>query len=178
LKHGRNNLEENRSTRTATWRVGGLAKQAVVSVRTLHYYDEIGLLSPSFHTEAGHRLYGKADIKRLQQIKSLRQLGLSLEEIEEGLARADFWALRAVQLQVRRLREQIAAKQRLCVRFEMIATALAKVCRSLRDRLMAVGNLRGGLTTWHHSCQCLRRLSHLRMPTRAVARGRIWHAAR
>ena len=62
-------------------KVGELAKRTGVSVRTLHYYDEIGLLSPSHRSEAGYRLYSAEDIARLQQIKSLRQLGFRLEEI-------------------------------------------------------------------------------------------------
>jgi hypothetical protein len=53
---------------TAAIKVGDLAKQTGVSVRTLHYYDEIGLLSPSHRTEAGYRLYDEQDIIRLQQI--------------------------------------------------------------------------------------------------------------
>jgi DNA-binding transcriptional MerR regulator len=55
-------------------KVGELAKQTGISVRTLHYYDEIGLLSPSGRTESDYRLYAEADIVRLQQIMSLRQL--------------------------------------------------------------------------------------------------------
>lgn len=51
--------------------VGDLAKQTGVSVRTLHYYNEIGLLSPSGRTESGYRLYATPDIMRLQQIVSL-----------------------------------------------------------------------------------------------------------
>ena len=51
-------------------KVGELAKRAGTSVRTLHYYDEIGLLSPSHHTASGHRLYDANDVARLQQIHS------------------------------------------------------------------------------------------------------------
>ena len=67
-------------------KVGDLAKQTGVSVRTLHYYDEIGLLSPSHRTEVGYRLYSKDDIIRLQQIVSLKQIGFSLEEIRDCLS--------------------------------------------------------------------------------------------
>lgn len=63
------------------WKVGELAEQTGLSVRTLHYYDEIGLLTPSQRTASGHRLYAPGDVIRLQQIKSLRQLGFPLEEI-------------------------------------------------------------------------------------------------
>ena len=59
-------------------KVGELARSSGVSVRTLHYYDEIGLLRPSQQTATGHRLYSRADVVRLQQIRSLRSLGLPL----------------------------------------------------------------------------------------------------
>src|SRR6201988_5498959 len=62
-------------------KVGELAKRTGLTVRTLHHYDEIGLLKPSLHTEAGHRLYTAADVARLQQVLSLRQLGFSLEQV-------------------------------------------------------------------------------------------------
>lgn len=65
-----------------TFRIGEVAKRAGVTVRTLHYYEEIGLLTPSERTSTGHRRYGRAAIERLQQIKSLQQMGLSLAEIE------------------------------------------------------------------------------------------------
>jgi DNA-binding transcriptional MerR regulator len=103
------------------WKVGELARQTGLSVRTLHWYDEIGLLSPSHHTEAGHRLYAAGDLARLQQIKSLRQLGFSLEEIRDCLGRADFSPLHVIELHLARLREQIAAQQRLCDRLEALA---------------------------------------------------------
>lgn len=71
-------------------KVGDLAKQTGVSVRTLHYYDEIGLLSPSQRTQTGYRLYTEDDIIRLQQIVSLRQIGFSLEQIRECLEQSQF----------------------------------------------------------------------------------------
>jgi MerR family transcriptional regulator, thiopeptide resistance regulator len=57
---------------------------AQIRARTLHYYDEIGLLSPSHRSDAGYRLYTTGDVVRLQQIRSLRHLGFSLEEIKLG----------------------------------------------------------------------------------------------
>lgn len=105
-------------------KVGDLAKQTGVSVRTLHYYDEIGLLSPSHRTEAGYRLYGEADIIRLQQIVSLRQLGFSLEQIRECLEQDQFSPQHVVQLHLSQLKEQMALQQQLCVRLEAIATRL------------------------------------------------------
>jgi DNA-binding transcriptional MerR regulator len=56
--------------RPPPWKVGELAKRTGVSVRALHHYDEIGLLSPSHRSEAGYRLYTEIDVARLQQIRS------------------------------------------------------------------------------------------------------------
>ncbi|MEH0824065.1 MULTISPECIES: MerR family transcriptional regulator [unclassified Micromonospora] len=61
--------------------VGQVAKAARVTVRTLHHYDEIGLLSPSGRTAAGYRRYDDADLERLQHIRFYRELGFPLEEI-------------------------------------------------------------------------------------------------
>lgn len=106
--------------RPAAMKVGELAKRTGVSVRTLHHYDEIRLLSPSRRTEAGHRLYADCEIVRLQQIVSLRQLGFSLEEIRECLARPGFSPQRVIDLHLERLREQIEAQLRLCERLEAL----------------------------------------------------------
>jgi len=65
-----------------TLKIGEIAERVGVSVRTLHYYEEIGLLMPTDRTAAGHRLYGAAAIERLQQIRSLQHLGLNLSEID------------------------------------------------------------------------------------------------
>ncbi|WP_328423860.1 MerR family transcriptional regulator [Micromonospora sp. NBC_00389] len=61
--------------------VGQVAKVAGVTVRTLHHYDEIGLLSPSGRTTAGYRRYDDADLERLQLVLYYRELGFPLEEI-------------------------------------------------------------------------------------------------
>src|SRR5918997_4321044 len=96
------------------WKVGELAERAGLSVRTLHYYDEIGLLSPSQRTEAGHRLYTAGDVVRLQQVKSLKHLGFGLEEIRDSLYRPeDFPLRRVVKLHLSRLGGQIDLRQKL-----------------------------------------------------------------
>ncbi len=105
-------------------RVGALAKRTGMSVRTLHHYDAIGVLTPSLRSEAGYRLYTAADIARLQQVKSLRQLGFSLEEVRACLSRDDFSPQRVIAAHLARLREQIAAQQRLCAWLEAIATGM------------------------------------------------------
>jgi DNA-binding transcriptional MerR regulator len=103
------------------WKVGELASRTGLTVRTLHHYDEIGLLKPSLHTEAGYRLYTHADVARLQQVLSLRQLGFALEEIRDCLDRPGFAPLEVIRLHVTRLREQIELRQKLCERLEALA---------------------------------------------------------
>lgn len=61
---------------------GQFAQKASVTARTLRFYDKVGLLSPSEHTEAGHRLYSDEDLWSLQQVLALKFLGFSLEEIK------------------------------------------------------------------------------------------------
>lgn len=63
--------------------VGDVAKVAHVSVRTLHHYDDVGLLQPSGRSEAGYRLYSIEDLERLQQVLFYKELGFGLEEIRE-----------------------------------------------------------------------------------------------
>ncbi len=73
------------------WKIGDLAAATGLTVRTLHHYDEIGLLRPSERTQAGYRLYGEDDVRRLYEIRALRDLGIPLGEIPdaiEGDARA------------------------------------------------------------------------------------------
>jgi DNA-binding transcriptional MerR regulator len=62
-------------------RVGEVARLAKVSVRTLHHYDEIGLLGPSGRTESGYRLYTMDDLAALQQVLFFKELGFSLPDI-------------------------------------------------------------------------------------------------
>ncbi|MEV0091880.1 MerR family transcriptional regulator [Streptomyces sp. NPDC050738] len=64
-----------------TWKVGPLAEASGLTVRTLHHWDTIGLLSPSQRTAGGHREYTEDDAARLYQVLALRSLGLGLESI-------------------------------------------------------------------------------------------------
>lgn len=94
-------------------KVGKLSKLSGISVRTLHYYDGIGLLKPSRRTESGHRIYTDADIARLQQIKSLQGLGFSLDEIQEMLTQQNQTPVRILRRQISLLNNQIDLKIRL-----------------------------------------------------------------
>src|SRR3954451_15655731 len=64
-----------------SYSVGQVAGFAGVTVRTLHHYDEIGLLRPSARSTAGHRRYDDADLDRLQSVLFYRELGFSLDEV-------------------------------------------------------------------------------------------------
>lgn len=74
-----------------------LSNLAGVTVRTLHYYDEIGLLQPTVVQENGYRRYGETAVYQLQQILFYREMGFSLEEIREILQRPNFNLLRALE---------------------------------------------------------------------------------
>jgi DNA-binding transcriptional MerR regulator len=65
----------------SSFTVGQVARLSGVTIRTLHHYDEIGLLRPRGRTEAGYRSYAEADLERLQQILLYRELGFPLDEI-------------------------------------------------------------------------------------------------
>ena len=90
-------MATSHDTLNHTLKVGALATRTGVSVRTLHHYDDIGLLSPSLRTPSGHRLYVVNEIARLQQIQSLRLMGLSLEEIGGLLDSHNFSAQRVIE---------------------------------------------------------------------------------
>lgn len=74
-----------------------LATLAGVSVRTLHVYDEIGLLKPATRTEARYRLYGEKELLRLQQILFYKELDFPLQEISALLDDPDFDLVEALQ---------------------------------------------------------------------------------
>jgi MerR family transcriptional regulator, thiopeptide resistance regulator len=101
-----------------TWRIGELAGQAGVTVRTLHHYDRLGLLSPSSRTSGGHRCYTGKDVAQLQRVIALRSCGLSLDEIGTVLSTGtvtDLADLLRDQLDVvdERIRQAVALRVRL-----------------------------------------------------------------
>jgi DNA-binding transcriptional MerR regulator len=83
------------------------AKEAGVTVRTLHVYDQLGLLHPAKRTDSGYRLYGEAELERLEQILALRFVGFRLEHIKE-LLQGPKWPL----IVALRMQREIVAQQR------------------------------------------------------------------
>lgn len=123
------------------FQIGAVAETVGLSLRTIRYYEEIGLVTPSGRTEGGFRLYTDTDVDRLRLVKALKPVGMSLETMGELLECVDL------------LREGTAAdagdaERRLEV---VIAQALER-CDQLEDRLTAardalrslsVGSVRG-----------------------------------
>ena len=95
------------------WKIGELARRTGLTVRTLHHYDEIGLLSPAERSDGGHRVYAEADVQRLYRIVSLRSLGFPLDAIAQALDSQAFDHRTAVDDHLRRLEAQIAQEQQL-----------------------------------------------------------------
>ena len=90
-----------------------LADLAGVSVRTLHNYDEIGLLPPERGSTNGYRYYGEADILRLQQILFYKELGLGLDEIGAVLQQPGFDVVRALEEHRGALAQRLGRLRRL-----------------------------------------------------------------
>ena len=92
-----------------------LSKMAGVTPRTLHHYDDIGLLKPSRIGDNGYRYYGEEALLKLQQILFYRELEFPLEEIRRIMGRRDFDVLGALQSHKDALQNQAARLNRLLV---------------------------------------------------------------
>ena len=83
--------------------VNDVSKLTGVTIRTLQYYDKIGLLKPAEYTESGYRLYDDTALERLQQILLFRELEFPLKEIKEIMESSDFDRDKALKLQIKLL---------------------------------------------------------------------------
>lgn len=119
------------------WKVGALARASGVTVRALHHYDHIGLLSPSMRTAAGHRLYGPDDVARLYRITLLRRLGFPLEQIAPVLDAPEWQLASALRRHLAHAREEAAAAARLCGRLADMAAAVDREDRPAAGQLFA-----------------------------------------
>ena len=86
--------------------IGKLSKNTGVTVRTLDYYDEIGLMKPSSKTEGGHRLYSEEDVLRLERILALKYMGFSLEQIKDILKNSTSTWQESIQQQLESVRRE------------------------------------------------------------------------
>jgi DNA-binding transcriptional MerR regulator len=99
-----------------TWKAGALAKATGLTVRTLHHYDEIGLLRPSRRLAGGHRLYDAEDVARLYRIIRLRQLGFALSQVADVLAEPEWQLAPAIERHLAEARHRAEMASRLCTR--------------------------------------------------------------
>jgi DNA-binding transcriptional MerR regulator len=116
-----------------SYTVRQLATLAGVSVRTLHHYDHIGLLRPSARTEAGYRLYGEADLLRLQQILFYKELDVALDDIRGILDRPGFDLVDALGGHRRMIEQRIARLTRLLGTIDKTILSLKEDTMTLTD---------------------------------------------
>jgi DNA-binding transcriptional MerR regulator len=101
-----------------SYTVGTVARLSGVTVRTLHHYDEIGLLTPSGRSDAGYRRYGEADLDRLQRILFYRELGFGLDQIKSVIADGGADAASHLRRQRAMLRDRIGRLERMVAAIE------------------------------------------------------------
>ena len=114
------------STRAGGYTVGRVAALSGVTIRTLHHYDEIGLLSPGGRSAAGYRIYEESDLERLQQILFYRELGFVLKEISTIVDDPGTDALEHLRRQRKLLSERIKRLSAMvdAIDYEMEATTM------------------------------------------------------
>lgn len=119
-----------------TYPIGEIARRTGLTVRALHHYDAQGLLVPPTRTGAGHRRYTDADVARLQQIVSLRAVGLPLSDIRTVLDQGD--ALAIVERHLAHVRARLAEETRLADRLAACAALLRRNGKPGTDDLLAL----------------------------------------
>jgi len=117
------------------YQIGEVAESVGLSLRTIRYYEEIGLVAPSGRTEGGFRLYTDSDVDRLRLVKALKPVGMSLETMGELLEAADRAAGSSD--------DRSEAKSRL----EAVLAVAKERCDQLEERLLearlALGEIAG-----------------------------------
>lgn len=105
-----------------------LGQMAGISTRTLRYYDEIGILKPARINSSGYRIYGQAEVDRLQQILFYRELGMSLEGIKEIITAPSFDRAKAL----REHREKLLEKRK---QLDLLIANVEKTISSTEGRI-------------------------------------------
>jgi DNA-binding transcriptional MerR regulator len=106
--------------------VGEVARLSGVSVRTLHHYDQIGLLPPSGRSESGYRIYSDPDLAKLQQVLFFRELGFALDDIGRIMNDKTFSPREALLLQRRMLMDKAAQLGRMVDAVDTAIDAMEK----------------------------------------------------
>src|ERR1700726_4383457 len=115
-----------------------VAAMSGVSVRTLHFYDETGLLAPAYYGANGYRFYEEPQLLTLQQILFYRELGFELKEIQRILGRADFEKLVALQSHRKVLEKDLRRTHRLIETIDKTIEHL-KGLKKMKGKEMFVG---------------------------------------
>ncbi|WP_130860649.1 MerR family transcriptional regulator [Gracilibacillus phocaeensis] len=103
------------------WKIGEIAEITGLSIRTLRYYDQINLLSPSLYTEAGHRRYSLKALQTLMEILSLKQMGFSLEEVKQlQEQQAPSTVRETLAMHTERIKADMEAQQQLLTQLEEV----------------------------------------------------------
>lgn len=92
-------------------KIGEVAAQTGLSIRTLRHYDDLGIITPSGHTPGGFRLYSLADVERLLLIDRMKPLGFTLDQIREFLQAVDTLSASTTAGQAEEAREILASFQ-------------------------------------------------------------------
>jgi len=120
-----------------SWTVGALARAAGITVRTLHHYDEQGLVSATARTSGGHRRYTEPDVARLYRVLALRELGFDLHRIADVLDSDDRDPLLATaRLQQARVEQQLDDLERLRSRLAEVIRRLERGDAAPTDQLL------------------------------------------
>ena len=108
-----------------------------VSVRTLHFYDEAGLLKPAYHGANGYRFYEEPQLLSLQQILFYRELGFELKQIKRIVGRKDFEKIAALESHRKLLRKNLARTRRLIETIEKTIEHLKGKTKMKTEELFA-----------------------------------------
>jgi len=113
------------------YQIGEVAESVGLSLRTIRYYEEIGLVTPSGRTEGGFRLYTDSDVDRLRLVKALKPVGMSLETMGELLEAADHVAGSSdIEASRARLEAALAVALERC---DQLEERLVEARRALRE---------------------------------------------
>src|SRR5437660_8142883 len=130
-----------------------VAAMSGVSVRTLHFYDETGLLKPAYHGANGYRFYEEAQLLTLQQILFYRELGFELKQIKRILGRADFEKVAALQSHREVLQENLARTQTLIETIDKTIQHLKGTKKMKNEEMFAGFSVAAGKDRFNKSIQ-------------------------
>jgi DNA-binding transcriptional MerR regulator len=137
-------------------RIGDVAARVGVSTRTLRYYEELGILSPSLYTAGGERRYRPEDLKQLEQILELKELlGMNLEEIKATLAsQVRLEELRAAYRENKSVESPTARARRRSILIEALELRTALIAR-MDEKLEKMAAFRAQLHSDADRCRAL-----------------------